>query len=193
MVDGTWGFASHVDLTPEAAERMAEQAVAIAKVSRPLSTQRVELADEPSHADVTWVSPYETDPFSVPDAEQVSLLADWSAGLLAHDVVAHTDAAVHSVVEQKFYADLAGTTTTQQRVRINCEVEAVGIDKERPVRDDAHPRAAGRPRVGVPHRHRARLGRPSSTSCPSTWPRSCGRRRSRPATTTSSSTRATCG
>ena len=42
--DGTWGFASHVDLTPEAAVRVAEQAVEVAKVSRPLSTQRVELA-----------------------------------------------------------------------------------------------------------------------------------------------------
>ena len=128
--DGSWGFASHVDLTPESAERVAEQAVEVAKVSRPLSTQRIELADEPSYGDVTWVSPYEVDPFSIPDSDKVSLLADWSAALLAHDIVAHTDASVHSVMENKFYADLAGTTTTQQRVRINCELEAVGIDKE---------------------------------------------------------------
>ncbi len=128
--DGSWGFASHVDLTPESAERVAEQAVEVAKVSRPLSTQRIELADEPAYGDVTWVSPYEVDPFSIPDSDKVSLLADWSSALLAHDIVAHTDASVHSVMENKFYSDLAGTTTTQQRVRINCELEAVGIDKE---------------------------------------------------------------
>jgi TldD protein len=109
---------------------MAEQAVEVAKVSHPLSTQRIELADEPAYGDVTWVSPYEVDPFSVPDADKVSLLADWSSALLAHDIVAHASASAHSVVENKFYADLAGTTTTQQRVRINCELEAVGIDKE---------------------------------------------------------------
>ena len=128
--DGSWGFASHVDLTPESAVRVAEQAVEVAKVSRPLSTQRVELADEPAYGDMAWASSYEVDPFTIPDSDKVSLLADWSAGLLAHDIVAHVDASVHSVVENKFYSDLAGTTTTQQRVRVNAGLEALGIDKE---------------------------------------------------------------
>ena len=128
--DGTWGFASDVAMTPEAAVRVAEQAVEVAKVSRPLSTERVVLADEPVHGDVTWVSPYDIDPASVPDQDKVSLLADWSASLLAHDVVAHAEASAHTVLENKFYADLAGTTTTQQRVRVNVGLEAVGIDKE---------------------------------------------------------------
>ena len=159
LLDGSWGFASHVDLTPESAERVAEQAIEVAKVSRPLSTQRVELADEPAYGDVTWVSPYEVDPFSVPDSDKISLLADWSSGLLAHDIVAHADASVHSVVENKFYSDLAGTTTTQQRVRIQCQLEAAGHRQGvRPVRHHAHAGRAGRSRLGVPHRHRVRLG-----------------------------------
>ncbi|HEU4912113.1 MAG TPA: TldD/PmbA family protein [Actinomycetes bacterium] len=128
--DGSWGFASDVVLSPETAVRVAEQAVEVAKLSRPLSTQRVELADEPAHGDVTWVSSYEVDPFSVSDQDKVAVLAEWSAGLLAHDVVAHAEASAHAVLENKFYADLAGTTTTQQRVRVNVELEAVGIDKE---------------------------------------------------------------
>ena len=128
--DGTWGFASDVALTPEAAVRIAERAVEVAKVSRPLSTERVVLAEEPAHGDVTYVSAYEVDPFTVPDSDKVSMLADWSAGLLAHDVVAHAEAGAHMVMENKFYADLAGTTTTQQRVRVNVQLEAVGVDKE---------------------------------------------------------------
>ncbi|HTE72875.1 MAG TPA: TldD/PmbA family protein [Actinomycetes bacterium] len=128
--DGTWGFASDVALTPEAAVRIAERAVEVAKVSRPLSTERVVLADEPAHGDVTYVSAYELDPFTVPDSDKVSVLADWSAALLAHDVVAHAEAVGHMVMENKFYADLAGTTTTQQRVRVNVQLEAVGVDKE---------------------------------------------------------------
>jgi TldD protein len=40
------------------------------------------------------------------------------------------DAALHSVRENKFYADLAGTTTTQQRVRLHPVVEALAVDKE---------------------------------------------------------------
>jgi TldD protein len=128
--DGSWGFASAVDLTPDSAVAVAEQAVAVAKLSRPLSTERVELADEPTYGDVSWVSDYDVDPFSVSDQDKVSLLADWSAALLAHDIVAHADASVHHALENKFYADLNGTTTTQQRVRIQCSLEIVGIDKE---------------------------------------------------------------
>jgi TldD protein len=128
--EGTWGFASGVDLTPESVVRVAEQAVEVARLSRPLSTERVELADEPSYGDVTWVSDYDIDPFTIPDRDKVALLADWSAGLLAHDTVAHADASLHHTQENKFYADLSGTSTTQQRVRTQGELEIVGIDKE---------------------------------------------------------------
>jgi hypothetical protein len=54
VADGSWGFASGVDLTPEAAVRVAEQAVELARVSAPVNTEPVELADEPSYGDRTW-------------------------------------------------------------------------------------------------------------------------------------------
>ena len=99
------------------------------------------------------------------------------------------------VQENKFYADLAGTPTTQQRVRAAAGVRGHGtVDADdRRLRLDAHARAAGRPRLGVPHRHRLGLGRRARASCPSCSPRSSRRRRSRPAATTWSSTRPTCG
>src|SRR3954454_19737769 len=46
--DGTWGFAGGVALTTDAAARLAEQAVELARTSQPLATERVELAPEPS-------------------------------------------------------------------------------------------------------------------------------------------------
>ncbi|WP_447036588.1 TldD/PmbA family protein [Streptomyces sp. DSM 118878] len=130
---GTWGFASGVDLTMDAAARVASQAVAMAKLSAQVikaagSDERVELADEPVHADRTWVSSYEIDPFSVPEEEKAALLADWSARLLAADGVAHVDASLHAVHENKFYADTAGTVTTQQRVRLHPQLTAVAVD-----------------------------------------------------------------
>ena len=129
--DGTWGFAAGVDLTPEAAVRVAEQAVAVARVSRPVNSEPIELADEPVHADVTWVSAYETDPFRVPDGDKIGLLVDWSERLLAADGVDHVEATVQQVLEGKFYADLAGTVTTQQRVRLHPEVTATSVDRSR--------------------------------------------------------------
>jgi TldD protein len=128
--EGTWGFAAAVDLTPEEAVRVTEQAVAIAKATRPLNREPVELADEPVYADARWVSSYDINPFDVPDSEKVALLAERSARLLASDGIDHVDAAVAQVLEHKFYADLAGTTTRQQRVRLMPSLTAVCVDAD---------------------------------------------------------------
>lgn len=130
---GSWGFASGVDLTMDGAAKVASQAVAMAKLSAQVikaagSDERVELADEPVHADKTWISAYDVNPFEVPDTEKAALLADFSARLLAADGVAHVDASLLAVHENKFYADTAGTSTTQQRVRVHPQLTAVAVN-----------------------------------------------------------------
>jgi TldD protein len=95
---GSWGFASGADMTPEAAARVAEQAVE------------------------------KVNPFDVPDAEKTALLADFSRRLLDHEAVSHVDARLWAVQENKFYADTAGTITTQQRIRILPELTATAVD-----------------------------------------------------------------
>ena len=82
----------------------------MARLSRPLSTERVELAPEPAHADAVWVSSYEIDPITVPDADKVAVLADWSRRLLAAPGVDHVDASVYAVRENKFYVFKAKAT-----------------------------------------------------------------------------------
>ncbi|HET7327181.1 MAG TPA: TldD/PmbA family protein [Nocardioidaceae bacterium] len=128
IVDGTWGFASSVELSQEAAVRATEQAVNVARVSKPISSEAIELAPEPVHSDVSWVSAYQLDPFAVALADKVELLRQWSDRLLAGAAVEHVTAGLNQVFENKFYADLAGTTTTQQRVRLQPVVEAHGTD-----------------------------------------------------------------
>jgi TldD protein len=131
---GAWGFASGVDRTMDAAARVASQAVAMAKLSARVAGasgeagRPVALADEPVHAEKTWVSAYDIDPFTVPDEEKTGLLAEWSARLLRADGVAHVDASLMTVHENKFYADTAGTVTTQQRVRLHPALTAVAVD-----------------------------------------------------------------
>jgi len=126
IVDGTWGFASAVDLNADSAVRAARQAVEVARVAAAMNTEPIQLAPEPAYGDVTWVSAYEVDPFTVSVADKVALLAQWSHGLLAHAAISHVDASLHQVRECKFYSD--GTTTaTQQRVRLHPEVTAVAI------------------------------------------------------------------
>jgi TldD protein len=126
--DGAWGFASGIERTPRAAALLAERAVATAKVSRVLSSKPVELADEPIHANASWVSSYEINPFDVAESDRAALLIDYSERLLSADGVDHVDARLTQVLENKFYADLSGTTTTQQRVRIEPVFTAVQVD-----------------------------------------------------------------
>jgi len=75
---------------------------------------------------VTWVSAYQTDPFTISIADKVALLAEWSTTLLRHDAVSHVDASLQQIRECKFYADGA-TTATQQRVRLSPVVTAVAV------------------------------------------------------------------
>jgi TldD protein len=124
--DGAWGFASDVVLTPEAAVAVAERAVAVARVAAAMTSDPVELAPEPVHDDVTWVSSYDVNPFDVPTADKAALLIDWTNRLRTGAAVDHATAYLLQVQENKFYADLAGTRTTQQRIRLQPGFEAMG-------------------------------------------------------------------
>jgi TldD protein len=127
--DGAWGFASGVDRTPEAAATLAEQAIAAARVSRVLSSDPVVLADEPVYAKSSWISAYDVDPFDVAEDERIGRLAELSDRLLSADGVDHVDAHLTHVRENKFYADAAGTSTMQQRVRLQAQFTAVHVDQ----------------------------------------------------------------
>jgi TldD protein len=140
--DGAWGFASGVVLSTEAAVGVAETAVRAAQVAAAMTTRPVELAPEPIYADVEWVSAYEVDPWTVPLADKVELLAGWSAELLRARGVEHSSGSVSQVLENKFYADLAGTTTTQQRVRVEPDVEVYGTNESSGVFDSMRTLAA---------------------------------------------------
>jgi TldD protein len=126
---GAWGFAFGVVLSTDEAVRVAEEAVQVAQVAAPMTRRPVELAPEPVHRDAVWCSSYDASPFEVPTAEKAALLVDWTRRLTAHPVVEHATAHLAQVQEHKFYADLAGTVTTQQRVRLQPTFEAMGTDQ----------------------------------------------------------------
>ncbi|HEY0903849.1 MAG TPA: TldD/PmbA family protein, partial [Marmoricola sp.] len=123
---GAWGFASGVVLSADEAVRVAETAVAVAQVAAEMTSAPVELADEPVHADVTWVSPYVVNPLDVPVRDKAEVLIDWTNRLRASAAVDHASAHLLQVQENKYYADLTGTRTTQQRVRMHPGFEAMG-------------------------------------------------------------------
>ena len=125
--DGVWGFAADIALTPETAARLVERAVATARVSRALTPGSVELAEEEVYPDASWVSAYEVDPQSVDETEKQDRMRALIEALLHAPGVNHTNAHLAHVQESKYFANLAGTTTTQQRVRIQAQLTAVHV------------------------------------------------------------------
>lgn len=123
---GAWGFASGVVLTPEEAVRVAERAVEVAQVAASMTATPVEIAPEPVYDDVTWVSSYDVNPLDVPTADKAALLVDWTNRLRTGAAVDHATAHLQQVQENKYYADLTGTRTTQQRIRMQPGFEALG-------------------------------------------------------------------
>jgi TldD protein len=162
------GFAATSELTATAAADTADRAWAVARACEPLSGRDLPFADEPVHSGATWVSAYEVNPFDVPEEVRAAVLAEWSRNLLASPHVSSVLAKCTAVQENRFYADLAGTSTTQQRVRVHPQVLVAG----------AHP-STGAVRT---------LRR-----CRTSWRRSCVPVLWSPAGTTSCWTRRTCG
>jgi TldD protein len=128
---GAWGFAAGVAISTDEAVKIAEQAVNVALVAAGMTRSPVELAAEPTYDDVAWCSTYDVNPFEIPLADKTALLEDWTRRLTAHEAVEHASASLQQVQENKFYADLAGTTTTQQRIRLQPSVEAYGSRGDR--------------------------------------------------------------
>ena len=124
--EGIWGFAATSEISPDAAAAAAREAVEVARVSAALGTERVDLAPEPLYV-ATWVSSFDRNPFDVPPADRAARLIEWTLRLLAEPAVDHADARLMAVQEDKFYADLSGTRTTQERVRIHPTATVVGV------------------------------------------------------------------
>jgi len=82
IANGAWGFAATDELSREAVERTAAQAVAIAKSSATVKQYDVKLAAEKPHV-AEWSSPCKVDPFSIPIEQNIALLLAVDKELLA--------------------------------------------------------------------------------------------------------------
>jgi TldD protein len=73
LYDGAWGFAADCDFDPASVKRTAERAVEVARASRMLMENPVQLAPEPVHKDRVK-TPRQEDPFKVSLEEKTELL-----------------------------------------------------------------------------------------------------------------------
>jgi TldD protein len=127
LVDGAWGFASSSRLVAGEADRVAADAVRIARASATALRDRVQLDDRPP-AHGTYETLIEEDPFAVPLEEKIGHL------LAADDVargvkgVAFTETRYDAQRETRTFGATDGSWTEQTFTHVGAGIEANAIE-----------------------------------------------------------------
>jgi TldD protein len=127
LVDGAWGFASSHRIEPEEADRVAGEAVRIARASATALRNRVQLDDRPP-ASGTYETSVDDDPFEVPLETKVGdlLAADRAAGAVKG--VTFTESTYAAQREHKTFAATDGSYTEQTITHVGAGVEANAVE-----------------------------------------------------------------
>jgi TldD protein len=127
LVDGAWGFASSHVLTAAEADRVAGEAVRIARASATALRTPVVLDDRPP-ANGTYESPQDEDPFAIPLETKIGdlLAADESAARVKG--IAFTESIYAAQREWKTFAATDGSYTEQTITHVGAAVEANAVE-----------------------------------------------------------------
>ncbi|MCH8217308.1 MAG: TldD/PmbA family protein [Planctomycetes bacterium] len=142
LVDGYWGFASGHLMTMEEADRVAAQAVRIARAS---ATVRGEPADigPPSAIVDSYSTPVQTDPFSVSLDDKIAMLLKTTEGMAKSPNVVMAEASTYCQQDEKLFVSTEGSEITQTLVETGCGIEATAVD-EGEVQRRSYPNSVGR-------------------------------------------------
>jgi TldD protein len=127
LVDGAWGFAASHILTTAEADRIAAQAVRIAKASATALRDPAILADRPP-AVGRYETPVAEDPFTVPLERKIAdlLVADQAATRVKG--IAFTESMYAAQREWKTFAASDGSYTEQVITHVGSAVEANAVE-----------------------------------------------------------------
>jgi TldD protein len=141
LVDGAWGFASSHELTATEADRVAGEAVRIARASATALREPAVLDDRPP-AHGTFETPLVEDPFEVPLATKIGdlLAADEAAARVKG--IAFTESMYAAQREWKTFAASDGSFTEQTITHVGSGIEANAVDGDEHQRR-SHPDAGG--------------------------------------------------
>lgn len=128
IANGTWGFSSTNDVSPDGIKKATELAVSVAKANSKIQTEEVVLAPVKSHGEVQWKTPIIKNAMEVPVSEKVELLLEANARAMENGAD-YINSILFSVNEQKYFASTEGSYIDQDIHRIWPLVNATAIDK----------------------------------------------------------------
>jgi TldD protein len=141
LADGAWGFASSRDVSHGEIDRVAAQAVAIAKASASVSRQPVVLAPEAPVRD-RYATPIERDPFTVPLDEKIEYLLRADAAARAVKGLAIFQGSLHAWREDKTFASSEGSFIEQTLTQTGLGMHATAVNDD-DVQERSYPDSFG--------------------------------------------------
>jgi TldD protein len=127
IADGAWGFAATDDITRKSVDRIATQAVEIARASALCKKEDVRLAAEDKIVD-RWEGPCRIDPFTVPVAACLDLMLKVDEEMLRTKGVTHTEALMDfRRIEQLFLSSL-GSEIYQKKTQTGAGFAATAFE-----------------------------------------------------------------
>ena len=127
LVDGAWGFSSSSRLDPDEAERVAREALEIARASAVNGRAPVELDDTAPVVD-TYRTPYGEDPFAVSLDEKLRILMEADAAMARVAGVKIREGNLSAGRERKTFASTAGARIEQEIVEAGGGIEATAVN-----------------------------------------------------------------
>ena len=128
IVNNAWGFAATAQLDQRGAERVAEQAVRIARASAQVAGKPVELSPlPPQHG--TYTTPLRRDPYLVPLNEKVDLLLNACQAMRALKGVTVASGTMAFGREHKIFASSEGSYVEQTLYDSGAGIEASAMSE----------------------------------------------------------------
>lgn len=128
IANGTWGFASTSNMTPDSIAKTAEQAVAVAMANSKFQTAPVQLAPVKGVGDVSWQTPIKKNAFEVPIKDKVDLLLSVNDAALTNGAN-YITSILFLVNEQKYFASTDGSYIDQDVHRLWAPFFATAVGK----------------------------------------------------------------
>jgi TldD protein len=142
IVDGFWGFASSNRLTTEEADRVAAEAVRIARASALVGGPKAEIGPAVRHVG-KYTTPVQKDPFAVSLEDKIDLLLRADETMMGVPGIVSATASSYNQREIKTFASSEGAFIEQDLYETGCGLEATAAD-EGEVQNRSYPNSVGR-------------------------------------------------
>ncbi len=126
LVNGAWGFAASAALTRQEVERVAGEAVAIARASAPYQQRQVNLGSPEVHQAI-YRTPVEIDPFSVPIEDKIALLLDADRLMRAEPGVKVTQGNLVCLRKHQHFNSTEGAAIEQEIIETGGSIMALAV------------------------------------------------------------------